>query len=230
MLSYEDFTIRITEGLILTHPLSKCKNVIDFEASKLDYWKKINFNETNNTFHIDFDGIPTEAELEYLFLIYNNLGYYVSYYKIFNLSNQDKFFPWYDIKEYLKTTNNKKSIVLFFEAKFDEQLKYIPKKLYHVTNDKSIKKINKYGLTPKYFEAGDYRPDRLYFSLSIKDSNNILSKKIFNDNMKDINNSYIVYEIETNNIPNLILYKDPRSNGCYTYNHIHPNKLTVIQQ
>lgn len=35
----------------MSHPLSKCKNVIDFEANKLDYWKnsfKIKKKKPNN--------------------------------------------------------------------------------------------------------------------------------------------------------------------------------------
>ena len=229
MIKYDDFVIMINEGLITTHPLSKCKSIIDFESGKLNYWKNINFNELNNTFNIFFDGIPNENELEYLFHIYNNLGYYISYYKIFNNKNQDKNFPWVDFKEYEKDTNNKLKIILFFESRFDEKLKYTPKKLYHVTNIENIKNINKKGLMPLYFSDSDFRPDRIYFSLSLKDAENILNKKVFNDKIKNKNNKYIIYEIITDNIYNLVLYKDPRSNGYYTYNHINPKNLKIIK-
>jgi len=228
MIKYDDYIIMINEGLIMTHPLSKCKNIIDFESNKINYWKSINFND-NNTFDIFFAGIPNKNELEYLFNIYNNLGYYISYYKVFNSKKQYKIFPWLDFDKYQKDANNKLEVTLFFESRFDEKLKYVPKKLYHVTDLQNIKKINKKGLIPLYFNNLDFRPDRIYFSLLLKDAENILNKKIFNDKIKNMNNKYIIYEIVTNNINNLVLYKDPRSNGCYTYNHINPKNLKIIK-
>lgn len=228
MIKYETFTLMLKEGLITTHPLSKCKNIIDFEAGSLNHWIKTSYDENNNTYYIEFDDILNENELEYLFHIYTNLGYYLSYYKVFNILNSGKYFPWINIDKYKKDTHNKKRITLFFESRFDEKLKYIPKKLYHVTPVDNQYKINKKGLMPSYFEKGDFRPDRIYFSLTKKDSDNILKMNIFNDEIKGENIEYITYEIDTDKIYNLVLYKDPRSSGVYTYNHVNPNFLKII--
>ena len=227
MLKYDDFVIMVNEGLITTHPLSKCENSINFELGKLKYWTKVNINKENNTFNIEFNNIPTENELEYLFHVYNVLGYYISYYEIKNKLKQTKNFPWIDFNQYNKDTNNKFSVKLFFESRFDEKLKYTPELLYHVTNIKNVSKIKKYGLMPQYFEKGDFRPDRIYLSLTKKEADNILNKNIINDKIKNFNNKYIIYEIKTKEIQNLMLYKDPRSNGVYTYNHINPNYLII---
>jgi hypothetical protein len=219
----------LKEGLITTHPLSNCENIIEFEAGQLKHWKKTTFNYKNNTFYIYFDCIINENELEYLFHIYSNLGYYLSYYKVYNSLDMDKDFPWIDINQYKIDTNNKKNVTLFFESKFDEKLKYTPKKLYHVTPSDNQYKINKKGLMPLYFEKGDFRPDRIHLSLSKKESDKILKNNIFKDKTNNKNIDYITYEIETDKINNLVLYQDPKSNGVYTYNHINPNFLKIIE-
>jgi hypothetical protein len=138
-----------------------------------------------------------------------------------------KIFPWKDYSEYAKNTKNKLNLCLFFESRFDEKLKYIPDYLHHVTNIENLSKIKKKGLMPNYFEKGDYRPDRIYFSLSLNDAEKVRRKNILNNKLNNINNNYIIYKIETKNINNLILYKDPRSNGVYTYNHVNPKFLTI---
>lgn len=70
-------------------------------------------------------------------------------------------------------------------------------------------------------------PGRLYFSIDINDAQNILSKNRLNDKLNDESNKYIIYEI---NINNLELYEDPRSDGFYSYNHINPDFLKIINE
>lgn len=115
MIKYEDFIIMINEGLIITHKLSDCKNSIKFELGKLKYWTKVDLNEDNNSFNIEFDDIPNENELEYLFHVYSVLGYYISYYEVKNKLQQIKIFHWIDFIKYNENTNNKFGVKLFFE-------------------------------------------------------------------------------------------------------------------
>jgi len=227
MINYDNFVLMINEGLIKTHLLDKCKNIIDKEAGNLNHWYNIDFNLSNNTFSIEYDTILSKDELEYMFHTYSILGFYLSYYKIIR-SKMSKTIPWIDIKNYEMTIKKTDKIVLFFESRFDKKLVYIPKKLYHVTNIENIYGINKKGIYPLYFEKGDWRPDRIYFSLLKKDADNILNKNIFEDKMKNKDNKYIIYEIDTTEIHDLVLYEDPRSNGVYSYNHINPKLLKII--
>lgn len=227
MIKYENFVIMIKEGLILTQELSKCKNIIEREAGNLNHWFNIDFNFDLNTFVVNFDKILNNNELEYLFHVYNNLGFYLGYYKVNNFIGMTKVFPWKDYETYKKATKNKKNILLFFESKFDQKLKYNPNKLYHVTNIERISKIKRNGLMPLYFKKSDYRPDRIYFALNLNDAENIKTKNITNDTLNNRNNQYIIYEVDTKNIYDLVLYKDPRSNGVYTYNHINPKFLKI---
>lgn len=227
MIKYENFVIMINEGLILTHELSKCKNIIEREAGNLNHWFKIDFDFALNTFVVIFDEILNGDKLEYLFHEYNTLGFYLSYYKVNNFLGMSKIFPWKDYESYKKMTKNKKNISLFFESRFDQKLQYIPNKLYHVTNIENVPKIKRNGLSPSYFEKGDYRPDRIYFALNLKDAEKIKRKNITNDTLNNKVNQYIIYEIDTKNIYDLVLYKDPRSDGVYTYNHINPKFLKL---
>jgi hypothetical protein len=227
MLKYDDFIIMVNEGLIKTHKLINCKNIIEREAGSLNHGIDVNFDLYNNTFDLLYDTTLTKEELDYLFQIFNNLGYYLSYYNLYK-KNMSYYFPWIDYNNYKTNIKNVNSLKLFFESKYDDILRYKPQKLYHVTNIKNIYKIKKNGLYPRYFEKGDFRPDRIYLSLSLNDAKKILDKNEFNDIIKKENNKYIIYEIDTDNINNLVLYLDPRSDGLYTYNHINPNIIKII--
>lgn len=140
MMSYDGFVLGINEGLILTHELSKCKNIINKCISELGFWVKPTYDIENNTFNVEFDGVPQKNHL-YLFQIINNLGYYPSYYNSVSKNDMIKNFPWIDIESYIEQTKNKKSITMFFESKFDETLKWKPKKLYHISPEKNFYRI-----------------------------------------------------------------------------------------
>jgi len=40
--------------------------------------------------------------------------------------------------------------------------------------------------------------------------------------------TYIIYEINTDEINNLELYKDPNSQGVYSYNYFNPSYMKII--
>lgn len=227
MLSYRDFIFKIDEGLIKTHDIKSCKNIIDRHTGLLNKWFNICFDEDKKTFVVSFEENLNENELEYINNIYTNLGYYVSYYKLYK-KRLSKFFPWVDIKDYVEKSKNTDKVKFFYEAKYDNLLNYKPKFLYHVTDIKNKNKINKYGLFPKYFQKGYYRPDRIYFSLNINENKKILDKKTLLSKLNNINNDYISLKINTEKIENLMLYKDPGSNGVYSYNHINPKFIEYI--
>jgi hypothetical protein len=139
-----------------------------------------------------------------------------------------KSFPWISVNLFLKESKNKDKCELFFDSKYDEELKYKPDNLYHVTKIENLNKIKKNGLIPKYDKKGDWRLDRIYFSLNKKDVFKIKEQNEFRDKMYGNNFKYVVLEIDINNIGNLKLYKDPRSSGVYTYNHFNPKSITLI--
>ena len=231
MKSYESFSLMLKEGLIMTHELLKCSKIIDKIVGDLGIWQKINYDFNKNVFNIEFEEIINENQFDYLDYELTKLGYYPSYYRVYNKLGGSKNFPWSDIKKYISDTKNKKSVDIFFESKFDQKLKYKPKFLYHCTNTNNITKIKKQGLMPSYTEKGDFRPDRIYFSLSYKDSLEISKKLKFKDIIDGNNFEYNILKINTELVKEkqeLILYQDPRSKGVYTYNHINPKYIEII--
>jgi len=152
----------INEGLIKTHELSKCKNIIERESSKLNYWCIVEFDYNNNTFILSYDVLLTENDLEYLFHVYNVLGFYLSYFEL-ERENISRIFPWKDFKSYEVESNKNDKIKLFFESRFDKKLQYTPNKLYHVTNIENVGKIKKKGLCPSFFEKGDWTRSIVFF-------------------------------------------------------------------
>lgn len=228
MLKYSDFVVMIKEGLITTHNLYKCESIIDRALSDLKIWYNVEFNYNDGIFKVLFGEILNENHLEYIFHIFNNLGYYISYYKIYNIKKMVKSFPWINVELFLNESNNKDKCELFFESKYDEELKYKPNNLYHVTKIENLNKIKKKGLIPNYNEKGDWRPDRIYFSLNKKDVFRIKEQNEIRDKMYGNNFKYVILGVITANIENLKLYKDPRSNGVYTYNHFNPKSITLI--
>jgi hypothetical protein len=228
MLKYSDFVVMIKDGLITTHNLNKCDSIIDRTLSDLKIWYNVEFNYNDGLFKVLFEETLNENQLEYMFHIFNNLGYYISYYKIYNTKKMVKSFPWISVNLFLKESKNKDKCELFFDSKYDEELKYKPDNLYHVTKIENLNKIKKNGLIPKYDKKGDWRLDRIYFSLNKKDVFKIKEQNEFRDKMYGNNFKYVVLEIDINNIGNLKLYKDPRSSGVYTYNHFNPKSITLI--
>ena len=116
---------------------------------------------------------------------------------------------------------NYDTISLELNKKFDTKLKGIPIYMYHVTENKNLKKIDERGLIPLSKNKLEQHPDRIYLF------DNLESAKYFKQDLKDrydISETSIL-KIDVRLVNNITLYEDPKFGksdfgACYTYNNI----------
>jgi len=221
ILSYNNF---LTEGLINTYPISiHYKTLLDnisFINSKID------INYENETFKlilpkIDFNNLSTVNSF------CNNLGYYITKFKVIKNNNQNII--TYNDSTFFNDIKDNDGLVLFYETKFGTEIKP-PEILYHATNIKNIERINKNGLYPKSTSKLEYHFERIYFSKTLIDCENLIPKLRNFDvtnttNIKD----FIIYEINIKDFNNVKFYIDPKSNGIYTYYNIQKEWLNILK-
>ena len=104
------------------------------------------------------------------------------------------------------------------ERKFDDDILYNGI-LYHITLKNKLHKIKKIGLCPKTNNKISTHPDRIYLFDTINKCNNYINMIEEKEENKE------KYYIITLKVENLKIYNDPNSDGYYTYDNIHPNKI-----
>jgi hypothetical protein len=117
--------------------------------------------------------------------------------------------------------------ILRFEAKFDTE--WIPNSryLYHVTNQKYLKKIMKSGLVPKSKNKVTNHPDRIYLSIDIDSLCEIsLQLDIMDFIPKD---EQVFMKIDLKNLYIFLRYDGQFEGGVYTTDNIPPTHLTIIE-
>lgn len=131
-------------------------------------------------------------------------------------------------------------IVYQFEPKFSTDITHelVSGKLYHMTNKIYLKKIMKYGLTPRSKNSSYSYPDRIYLMRYIdKQVINQLSnvrkareRNIIQGQNPEEKNEYVLLTIDTDRLSdNVRFYADPMSRGVFTYNNIPPSAIVDIQ-
>lgn len=100
------------------------------------------------------------------------------------------------------------------------------KMLYHVTPAKNFRHISGKGLIPRsYNKRSDY-PDKIYFRMR-PDENSVY------DNMaRELDphiNEWALLEVDLSQVPDRRygFYRDPDSEGVYTYDNINPRCITL---
>tara|TARA_R110000822_G_scaffold179075_4_gene318904 strand:- start:5291 stop:6028 length:738 start_codon:yes stop_codon:yes gene_type:complete len=223
----EEYDLNIKEGLIKTTPIGETIYIL---KKQFPNWI-FKFGEKNKDFFIEIVKINDGIKLEYfekLLPLLNNLGYFISYMKIFE--NDSKIEDKYDEKIVKNYFQNSKtiSIHLSCEAKFDQKVNKIPEFLYHIAPLRNWEKIQKIGLVPKSRSKKAFHPERVYLG---KDETNIstLASKFYRIEGID---SWVLLKIITNQIPGdyLRLYQDPNyTHGYYTLNNIPPQAIEKIK-
>ena len=223
MYSYRDFCLLIKESLLSTTELNKSVDIFerDFRMLKNSY-NIIKYPE-KKSFAIIISGYLEEEKLKHIIRLGNNLGYYPIGFNA-KKNNMKNFFPWVDIEYfYSKVKKNIQEFIIFFDAIFDDQIIGI-KKLYHTTNLVHLDKIMKIGLCPKNDNRKVHHPERIYFCYNLKDIEKMAKQLKANDLFNNLKESvYIILEVDSTKIQKI--YKDPQSNGCYTYENIHPKYI-----
>lgn len=171
-------------------------------------------------------------------LIIDRNGWFPSKMKIIHfdgMENTIKYNQEYLI-EHQKTI---KEVIITYEAKFNVIITTIPKKLYHLSIQEFKEDILKNGLIPKSRNKKSIHLDRIYFCKEIKDCKLLIFdmkydyENIKRENPKNtINTKWIIFEIDTTNIVDLKLYKDPsfKDKGYYCIDNISPNNISVLEE
>ena len=221
------------EGLIKSQPLSNVETILNrFLNVNDEHNNHVIINHNDNTALVEIKHIAND--LNYVKTILsriNALGYFPSMIRL-NLKNNtiNKDYQ-YDESYLFKLLPNFKDLdklQLKIEAKFDQELSNIPKKLYHTTNMKHLKKILEIGLVPKAKSKEAQHPERIYFGLTYSDAYDMFG----NFKKKKSDQKYVILEIDTNNLKNLRLFHDPnyKGYGVFTLMNIPHNSIKVIKE
>lgn len=220
----EEYELNLKEGLIKTTNIGK---TINFLKRKFPYWE---FKIDDNAFFIQILDNRTEKQYQELKHLLNNLGWFISWFKI--ESDSGNISGKFNEKTVINSFN--KDDVFFIElrveAKFDEEVvENIPSILYHIVPTQNSDKILKIGLVPKSRSKASYHPDRVYLGKSIGGVEKLIPQ------MHQItgNKNYTILKINTEMIPGgyLRLYTDPNysKEAFYTLNNIPPQAIEKIK-
>lgn len=246
---FDPFTGDLQEGLTRTVPIEQAMEVLGREVEN---YPELDFLNDGNTIIVGFKptyateqsskystGTLYDPKISKVIQLTNNLGYFPSvvYYKL-NNPNQQKpkstLFPSlndnnqqysmkYNSSKFRELVSNEQPPYLkfFFEAKYDPEVE-IPKYVYHTTTTRFVDKIKQIGLTPKTLEKRSAHPERIYVSLSKKDSDLLFKglKQHFGKNQG------VELTIDTSLLKGTF-YEDPnfKGQGAYTYQNIPPQAI-----
>ena len=217
-LDYNDF---LNEGLIRTYPISIYnKNLLD-NLLFLNLNIEIDINHSNETFKLIISDDVIFNDLIIINSYTNNLGYFLTKFKV-EKNNKSNIFK-YDSKTFESTITNNNGLTLYYESKFDDQIK-ITNKLYHTTEIKNIEKIIKNGLYPKSNSKIEYHSERIYLSKDKNDCIKLIPR--LRALSLNINIPFVIFEI---NKPNMY-YMDAKSNGVYTFHNINKQNLKCLNE
>lgn len=217
--NYDEYLYLLKEGLIMTHRISKYRNILDNFLIDYDYDLKISENDT-------FTLKLYEKDIDFykpLFSIINNLGYFPSNI-IINRNKKSFKYDFEIIKKEIKNTNFD-NIIITLEAKFDIEIENVPDEIYHIYAKKYKDKIFKNGLIPKSRMRKSYHPERCYFTYTRIEGKNLIDKFKFVDKLYNINNEYDIMVINTKELNDVKFYNDPNSIGFYIYDNISPKNI-----
>ena len=246
---FKDYIDSINEGLIKTYP----GEIVSKSLSNLLIGLNINFNinflENYNKIKLTFNffnAIPA-SQLDNLFDVINSSiinkgGWFPSQMNITNIHGM-KISLRYDLNNLYLNHSQYNIVEIIYESKFDEDIKEIPDRLYHLSISEYSDKIIKYGLVPKSKDKLTSHLDRIYLCKSIDDCENLINRmKLYYNDEKSFNvynkekrkyykNTYpVIYEIDNSDKFIKNLYKDPNyDNGFYTLDNIPPNKIKIIK-
>lgn len=235
--TWSDFILNET---LKTHDIDLTLYNVDHELSLL----RLNFNiqkNINNTLLLtlnDFNYINSIGD--YLDII-NRLfidrhGWFPTKMEITNFSGMVNTFA-YD-ENILKSEDGKyyTNVKITYESKYDS-VNDLPNKLYHLSIQEYEKSISINGIIPKSKSKLSVHLDRIYVCSDIKSCYNLINRMKFhyknrkvNNKKYNINDKWIIYEIDTNGL-DIKLFKDPNYiNGYYLVDNIPASLIKVVDR
>lgn len=236
----------LNDGLILTHDIHDSLDAI-LKFTSINDIDMADETIIDNKIHITTSKLNM-ITLTKLLTLFNNLGYYIAEivaYKPFRNKLLPKTYKFDDFKFHHFNEISLNSIVQYdfeLEPKFDTKHKLKSNILYHVTEDRYLDRVLKYGLMTKSKNTLKTYPERIYFTYNIEDSKTYISTKtsyyrrndleIFDkENPKNNYNKvkFIILKINIPDSDNIIFYDDPnfKDNGLYTYDSINPKYIEI---
>ena len=230
---YDPFTGELQEGLIRTVPVEQAMEVMGREVEN---YPELDFLNDGNDIILGFKPTyATEQSQKYItgtlydpriskvLQLANNLGYFPSVVK-YELNNKlEQYSQKYNSSTFRDLVLDKQPTYLIFnfEAKYGPEVQ-LPKYVYHITTTKFVNKIKQIGLTPKTLEKRSAHPERIYVSLSKKDSEFLFRglKQHFGKNQG------VELTIDTDLLKDTF-YEDPnfKGKGAYTLQNIPPQAI-----
>jgi hypothetical protein len=234
---YDPFTGDLQEGLIKTTPIEQAMEIMGREVEN---YPELDFLNDGNTIILGFKLYhPTSQDRKYstgtfydpkiskVLTLANNLGYFPSIIK-YELNNQaDQYTKKYTPSSFRDLILNEEPtyLIFFFEAKYDPVVK-VPQYVYHITDQKFIDKVKQIGLTPKTLGKRSAHPERIYVSLSKKDSD-----FLFRGLKQHMGRGRgVELTIDTSKLRDPF-YEDPnfKEQGVYTYQNIPPSAIVKYE-
>lgn len=168
-------------------------------------------------------GVHPAPSISDILKIMNNFGWFPSFVRTGTNKNvTGKYYPYSNTAIRNSIVNDDVSYVMMtFEAKYDTVAEITTNYLFHVTDKRFVDKILKNGLVPKTKSKLSTHPDRVYAIDNIKSISAIVRHP--GQTIKDP----VYLKITVNKLNNVTWYKDPNSEGVYTYSNIPPNAISV---
>ena len=230
---FDPFTGDLQEGLTRTVPIEQAMEVLGREVEN---YPELDFLNDGNTIILGFKptyateqsskystGTLYDPKISKVIQLANNLGYFPSVVK-YELDNKlEQYTQKYQPSTFRDLVVDKQPtyLIFSFEAKYDPEVE-LPKYVYHITTTKFVDKIKQIGLTPKTLEKRSAHPERIYASLSKKDSDFLFRglKQHFGKNQG------VELTIDTSLLKGTF-YEDPnfKGQGAYTYQNIPPQAI-----
>jgi len=223
----DPFNGEIYEGLIKTTELPQAMSILSRQLSNYPELDLVDNPRTNEIVvgfkpeYLDskssnYTDQTYDPKISNLLKLVNNLGYFPSIVK-FELNNQmEQYDMKYNPKDFRQLMDEQEPtyLIFVFEPKYDDVVTP-PKYIYHITSDKFIDNIKTIGLKPKTLNKRTTHPERIYFSIDKKSSDNLWKK------MKYHIRGGILLTIDTEKLSNTF-YNDPnfKDMGVYSYGNI----------
>lgn len=230
---HDPFSGELQEGLIRTVPIDQAMEIVE---RKVEEYPELDLLNDGNTIILGFKptyssdqfskyatGALGDPKISEVLLLANNLGYFPSVVK-YELNNKaEQYTQKYNPAKFRDLILNEQPTYLIFEfeAKYDPIVE-VPRFVYHITADKNIDKIKKIGLTPKTQGKRSTHPERIYVSLSKKDSDFLFNRLKYHFGK----GQGIELVIDTATLKQTF-YEDPnfKGRGVYTYTNIPPQAI-----
>lgn len=204
----------VNEGLIISHAPDRVASTFHRAGFEVNT-KKQSKIEIEWSHQVDFDWLNSR---------FTALGWYPIKMTINGRIdapyNPDMFKKWMSVP-----TN---TYTLILEPKYDVEIDPVPDSLFHITEERRIKKILAKGLIPKSYNKMTPHPERVYFALRQSSAESLFPRlSRFSKETR-----FVVLKIDAKSIPQYFrVFVDPNfEDGCYTLNTVPPYVIEIVKR